>query len=219
MPKKKSHADEPVEDHSQLKVKPLTVLDADGRATEQVTPGTEWVLAGEGVATRKWDGISCWLDGPRLPHGSPPDVGFDGRWWLHYRLKAGEAAPAGFYESRWDAAAKVSVGWMPIENTEYADAHAEAVRNRCCGDWKPGTYELIGHTIAGNAEGIPTHLLMAHGMVAWVDAPRDLAALAEWLPRQRMEGVVFWREPGNPAAGVVKLDKSAVDVAVADGER
>ena len=27
--------------------------------TEEVTPGCEWVLAGEGTASRKWDGTAC----------------------------------------------------------------------------------------------------------------------------------------------------------------
>ena len=31
----------------------------DKGITEEVTPGCEWVLKGEGVATRKWNGTGC----------------------------------------------------------------------------------------------------------------------------------------------------------------
>lgn len=51
---------------------------------DQITPGCEWVLEGEGVATRKWDGTCVMLDadgpvredGKRLkPDGwTPPDI-------------------------------------------------------------------------------------------------------------------------------------------------
>jgi hypothetical protein len=166
----------------------LFVLNAKGRATKRVTPGTEWVLAGEGTATRKWDGVACMLDGLRLPHTEPTE-GYDGKWWVLDGLGC----------------------WMPVEDSIFAEAHSEAVRNRCCGEWQPGTYELIGRDVAGNAEGLSTHLLMRHGTVHWLAAaPRDYEGLREWLPAQEFEGVVWWREPGNPDAGLAKLDKKAM---------
>ena len=33
---------------------------------DEVVPGSEWVLAGEGVATRKWDGTACMVRDGRL---------------------------------------------------------------------------------------------------------------------------------------------------------
>jgi len=32
---------------------------ADGLVRNELTPGAEWVAAGEGVATRMWDGLAC----------------------------------------------------------------------------------------------------------------------------------------------------------------
>src|SRR3954468_3271316 len=53
--------------------------DGDRQAMRAVTAGTEWVLAGEGVATRKWDGTCCLVRGGKLfkryevkAHGRPP---------------------------------------------------------------------------------------------------------------------------------------------------
>lgn len=45
------------------KIPTLFVRDYDngGRVTNVVTPGTEWVLSGEGIATRKWDGLAIMI--------------------------------------------------------------------------------------------------------------------------------------------------------------
>jgi hypothetical protein len=48
---------------------------------ETVTPGLEWVLAGEGIATRKWDGTACMVR--------------DGALWRRYDAKRDKPAPSG----------------------------------------------------------------------------------------------------------------------------
>lgn len=40
--------------------------DGDRLVRDDVTPGAEWVLAGEGTPTRKWDGTACMVRGDRL---------------------------------------------------------------------------------------------------------------------------------------------------------
>lgn len=56
------------------KIPTLFVRDENDRAhvTEQVTPGCEWVLAGEGVATRKYDGTCVAFDGREWTMGWEP---------------------------------------------------------------------------------------------------------------------------------------------------
>lgn len=49
--------------------------------TPDVTPGCEWVLAGEGVATEKLDGTCCLFK--------------DGKLWKRYDAKRGKPIPAG----------------------------------------------------------------------------------------------------------------------------
>ena len=46
------------------KIPTLFVRDPENmsRVTREVTPGCEWVLAGEGVATRKWDGTNVLVE-------------------------------------------------------------------------------------------------------------------------------------------------------------
>jgi hypothetical protein len=36
--------------------------DTDRLVRDEVTPGAEWVINGEGIATRKWDGTCCKIE-------------------------------------------------------------------------------------------------------------------------------------------------------------
>ena len=47
--------------------------------TDKVTPGFEWVLKGEGVATVKWDGSCCAI--------------LDGKFYKRYDAKPGRNPP------------------------------------------------------------------------------------------------------------------------------
>ena len=49
---------------------------------DEIVPGTEWVVAGEGVATRKFDGTCCMIK--------------DGEIYRRYDLKKGRTRPEGF---------------------------------------------------------------------------------------------------------------------------
>ena len=40
--------------------------DGDRLVRDEVVPGAEWVIAGEGVATEKYDGTSCMVRGGEL---------------------------------------------------------------------------------------------------------------------------------------------------------
>ncbi len=59
--------------------------DGDRLVRDEVVPGAEWVIAGEGVATRKWDGTAVLVR--------------DGRLFARYDAKRGKTPPAG-----WEAA-------------------------------------------------------------------------------------------------------------------
>jgi hypothetical protein len=60
-------------------------LESMKHVTDEVVPGCEWVLAREGVATRKYDGTCTMLDE-------------DGRWWARREVKPGKPRPDNFYE-------------------------------------------------------------------------------------------------------------------------
>lgn len=162
----------------------------------EVTPGCEWVLAGEGVATRKWDGTCCMLDGA-------------GAWWARREVKPGKTPPPGWREVDRDETTGKRVGWEPIEQSGFAKFHAEAVDVPWqTGVQRPWTYELIGPKINGGPDGIREHVLIRHGSPGWSVGgaeSNDWRGLIEFCRTHGIEGIVWWRDPGDPDCDKAKL--------------
>jgi Family of unknown function (DUF5565) len=165
------------------------------RVLPEVNPGCEWVLDGEGVATRKYDGTCVMLDG-------------DGRWWARRQVKFAPHLPENYVPISLDTITGKIVGWEPIEQSPFVKFHAEAVSNPLAfdGDVGPGTYELIGPKINGNPEGAQFHVLMPHAMAEVLpDAPRWFAGLCMWLCDFNGEGIV-WHHPDGRMAKLKRRD-------------
>lgn len=116
--------------------------------TDVVTPGCEWVLAGEGVPTRKYDGTCVMLDS-------------DGRWWARREVKPGKAAPENYVPISTDETTGKTMGWEPIEQSPFARFWREAT-DGLLPFYSPGTHELIGPKINGNPEDAHAHYLINH---------------------------------------------------------
>lgn len=163
------------------------------RVLPEVTPGCEWVLAGEGVPTRKYDGTCVMLDA-------------DGNWWGRREVKADKPHPANYQVVGWDATTGKTVGWEPIEQSPFARFHAEALE---IGTYEPGTYELCGPKINGNPEGFPAHILVSHVLaISYAPTfPRTFEGLRDTLssPRFVYEGVV-WHHPDGRMAKLKRRD-------------
>lgn len=165
------------------------------RVLPEVTPGCEWVLACEGVATRKYDGTCCMLDG-------------EGDWWARREVRPGKQPPAGFVPVETDPATGKTQGWEPIGQSPFARWHAGAVED--AGPLAPGTYELVGPKINENPEFFGHHVLVAHAdserlpdsTLRCVD---ELIALAQWCGEQGFEGVV-WHHPDGRMAKLKARD-------------
>lgn len=155
------------------------------RVLPEVTPGCEWVLAGEGRPTRKYDGMCVMFDGER--------------WWARREVKPGKEPPAHYQAIETDEATGKTVGWEPIEQSPFARFHAEAVEPY--GSTLPaGTYELYGPKINGNPEGAERHRLIVHGGVALADGPRDYTTLRKVLAGDYpYEGIVWHHRDGRLA--------------------
>lgn len=161
--------------------------DTDRRhVTTDVTPGCEWVLAGEGTPTRKYDGICVMYDGER--------------WWARREVKPEKPEPAGFVAIATDEITGKTVGWEPVEQSAFAKWHAQAIDG--IAEQQPGTYELIGPRVNGNPEGAQEHRLVAHVLADVLDVPDrsydGLAAFFAAAPAS-MEGIVFHHEDGRMA--------------------
>jgi hypothetical protein len=170
------------------------------RVLPEVHPDCRWVLDGEGVPTRKYDGTCMLFDGEH--------------WWARREVKKGKAAPANYRLEEFDENTGKSVGWEPVEQSSFAKFHAQAlteeigivdldgVRAPVAGC----TYELVGPKVNGNPENAPGHLLVRHGYLAAVDeeqlttAPRTFDGLRAWLgERSAWEGIV-WHHPDGRMA-------------------
>lgn len=154
----------------------------------EVVPGCEWVLAGEGVATRKYDGTCVMLD-------------VDGDWWARREVKKGKEAPTGFVLIETDDETGKSVGWEPIAQSGFVKFFEEAIAGE---DPMPGTYELIGPKINGNPEHFDMHVLIPHGEFVIGDAPRTFDGLKDYLTGADgkpfpFEGIVWHHEDGRMA--------------------
>ena len=155
--------------------------DGDRLVRDELAPGAEWVAAGEGVATRKYDGTCCLVR--------------DGKLFKRYELKSGKTAPAAF-EAAQDADSTTGdvPGWLPVgagpEDARHREAWAVAANIAEI----DGTYELCGPKVQGNPERYTHHVLVRHGREVLSDAPRTYKALYRYLANKDVEGIV-WHHP------------------------
>ena len=176
------------------KIPTLFVRDPDDmrHVTRQVHPDGVWVVVGEGVATRKYDGTCVMYDGQR--------------WWARREVKASKAPPPNFATIETDSNTGKTVGWEPIEQSAFAKWHAEAVEHTVGSGWPKGTYELIGPKVNGNPELVQGHSLWAHDAAEVLDdAPRDYDGLAKYLADFPGEGIV-WHHPDGRMAKLKRRD-------------
>lgn len=214
------------------KIPTLFERDWDGdrsRVVDVVHADCRWVVDGEGVATRKYDGTACAVIDGRLykrlavpvpadtelrpdrlvfPAGSgtvviPPD----------FRIVAIETSPG-----RKGDVTK-AFGWLPVGDGPEDEWHREAWKlitrshSDADVDFTPpdGIYELIGPKVQGNPERAAAHQLVeldtehdddgvqSRGPKQFPDAPRDFDGLAAWLADKDIEGLVFHHPDGRMA--------------------
>lgn len=143
----------------------------------------DWVFAGEGVATRKYDGACCRV--------------VDTLLWKRRELKPGQVTPPGFEDVDYDEATGKTVGWVPVGDGPEDKWFREAVAN---GPYPDGTYELIGPKVQGNPEGYSSHTLISHRTApSYPEAPRTFDGLRAFLEPLDIEGLVFHHADGRMA--------------------
>jgi hypothetical protein len=192
------------------KIPTVFVRDHEDRryVTTEVNPGCEWVFAGEGVPTRKYDGTCVMLDIADF-------------WWARREVKPGKQPPAHFRPVETDEVTGKTVGWEPIKQSPFAKFHAEALDRWTAPQLlEPGTYELIGPKVNGNPEGLSGHELVAHADAVTPGALHDPCvsdftcvndSIAPWLlvryvgQQYGWEGIV-WHHPDGRMAKLKAKD-------------
>lgn len=158
---------------------------------DEVVPGAEWVLAGEGIATRKHDGTCCMIRAGIL--------------YKRYDAKRGIKPPAGFIPAQEpDTSTGHWPGWLLADKTKPEDKyHFEAFDKFHPSEWPDGTYELIGPKVQGNPEKADSHMLVLHGSELVLNFPRTFEAIKAAFADFPGEGVVFHHPDGR----MVKIKK------------
>lgn len=158
--------------------------------TREVTPGCEWVIAGEGVGSRKWDGTACAI--------------IEGVLYKRYDAKrdrkTGEYKPPPAGAIPCDEPDEVTGHWphwirVGDEPESQWIRRAYEVSKAAGHDLSDGTYEACGQKIGGNEE-IEDHVLYRHGAHEII-CGRDFDTLKLVLEFQRIEGIVFAHPDGR----------------------
>lgn len=160
----------------------------------EVNPKCQWVIDGEGVATRKFDGTCCLVR--------------DGKLYRRRECKIGGKIPDDFEECERDETTGKIFGWVPVDpmNPE-CRYHAEAWKYHSL-DNKPltnGTYELCGPKVQGNPERFLIHALVKHGQEQLPECPRTFEGVRGYLLGVNYEGIV-WHHPDGRMAKIKKRD-------------
>ena len=166
--------------------------------TPEVTPGYEWVLDGEGIATVKIDGTCCAI--------------MNGKFYKRYDAKKNKK---GVFK-------KPPEGAIPCDDPDPVTGHwphwvevsesnpddrwfIEAYKNTS-GSLEDGTYETIGKHFNGNPYDLDHDVLVRHGdMVLDNFTDRSFEAIRNFLKDAEIEGIVFWKD-GQPQCKIKRTD-------------
>jgi hypothetical protein len=180
------------------KIPTLFVRDPDTNfryVSRAINPEAQWVIDGEGIPTRKYDGTCVMLDS-------------NGHWWARRETKIGKPVPSGFLVVHSDLDTGKAVGWEPIEQSGFYKFFNEALKEDY---WEPGTFELVGPKINRNPEGTTTHVLIRHADAEVLDiTARDYDGLRLVLSGFPGEGIV-WHHPDGRMAKLKRRDFPPVE--------
>lgn len=162
--------------------------------TDEVTPGMEWVLEGEGEATIKFDGACCAV--------------INGIFYKRFDAKKGRKIPEGAIPCcEPDPITGHWPHWVKVDKNNPADKwFVEAYNHALL--LRDGTYEAIGPHFQGNPYGLDKDILIRHGagemgdVAMWV---RDFVSIREYLKTHIVEGIVFWKD-GEPQCKIKRTD-------------
>lgn len=170
-----------------------------------VTPGFEWVLHGDGIATVKNDGACCAVyhgelykrydakKGKKPPEGAIPCCAPDPvtGHWPHWVL-CSKSNPA----DKWF----IEAFWNYFADKEFVNPDTMRVYS----DRFDGTFEALGPHFQGNPYHLSHDILLPHGKDV-IEIERTFEGIREYLREHEVEGIVFWRY-GAPQCKIKRTD-------------
>jgi hypothetical protein len=168
----------------------------NGMIIPEYSDGTEWVVNGEGIATRKYDGASVLIR--------------DHKMYKRYEYKDGKTPPTDFEEADNDLTTGKHVGWVQVgwgnEDKWFREAIDGLGSDPDKVEMADGTYELLGPKVQGNPEHATDHYLKMHAAADQYDeVPVEYEALKAWLTDKDIEGIV-WHHPDGRMVKIKKKD-------------
>lgn len=150
----------------------------------EVNPENQWVLDGEGIATRKWDGTACAV--------------INGELYKRYDVKKGKSVPDGAIPCQEpDEITGHWPHWVKCDRNNPGDKYHWEAFDRF-GNYDDGTYELCGPKINGGKENLPEHYLIKHGSDT-LAVDRTFSEIDRYLIYNNIEGIVFHHPDGRMA--------------------
>lgn len=170
--------------------------DGDRLVRNEVVPNAEWVLAGEGIATRKFDGTCCLVR--------------NGKLYKRHEVKPGGKPPLNFESANEvDKTTGKQQGWIPVgesnEDRWHREGFARLMASGLCIPDMEFTCELCGPKVQGNPENVENHTLIVHSGLKGEDCPRDFNGIKAWLAVRDIEGIV-WHHPDGRMVKIKKKD-------------
>lgn len=149
------------------------------RVINEIAPENKWVIDGEGIPTRKFDGTATAI--------------IDGELYKRYDVKKGKQVPANAIPCQ-----------EPDEITGHWPHWIKCERNNPADKWhfvgfddlenkEDGTYELCGEKLQGNPEHLTGHILVKHGIEVLPVTDLSFEGLKNYLSNAELdiEGIVF----------------------------
>ncbi len=167
--------------------------EGDRLIRDELVPGAEWVLNGEGVATIKMDGACTMVH--------------DGVLYKRYDAKLGKIPPDGFVPAQDpDPLTGHYPGWLMVgQGSEDKWFRAAWANSNSVVPLADGTYEAIGPHFQGNAECVEFDRLVRHGSSTVACTDRTYEGIRRFLKTLNIEGLVF-HHPDGRMAKVKKKD-------------
>ncbi|MHA1734368.1 MAG: RNA ligase 1 family protein [Promethearchaeota archaeon] len=176
--------------------------DGDPRlVTRERNPECEWVFAGEGKPTRKFDGTSCLVR--------------DGKLYKRYdRKKIRKGAKKGQWRPAPDGWVEVQepdekgghwFGWVPVDFKDPNNRWHKEAWEALEAPLEDGTYELCGPKVNGNPEHLSRHTFIKHGSEVLDFEGRTYEEIEAFLRVADIEGIV-WHHPDGRMAKIKKID-------------
>jgi hypothetical protein len=168
-----------------------------GLIINEVNPENQWVIDGEGIPTRKYDGTAAAIIG--------------GEIYKRYDVKKGRSIPAGAIACQEaDSITGHHPHWLKCDREKKEDRYFFEAFDLAveCPTHRDGTYELIGEKVQGNPEKIGGHILVRHGADRIGVKKFDFEYLKSFLsnPSLDIEGIVFYHDSDDRMCKLRKSD-------------